>query len=449
MANIKQLPNFLFSKSNATVVADGATTLYTSSGTANLADGQLGIFAVGLNGSSNYTAINSGDTVVEAPEIIIAQGTPYSAVGGETAVAGIFSKIYETSHRIRGAETRVWRGQAYVAPRQNAWVVGADSGAIDEIGRPLDETTYSIRVTFRGRRRDYSNSTNALDSVFAQYTTKDYTTLGYTDAQATDDLVQNLVSELNKRSQAVTTNGRRGNRPFVALAIRHEGSFSGANSTTNVSDLDSLDGGVAITGYGLSTDAETAAANNNSAMGAAFAALVADTAADVDTDTQVVDINLTTAGTATSGCNGIIIMALDEKIAYDDRNKHVKVRLSVDLPDGFDTTVGKYESSDTNEGEGAPRQLRIDWRYSQGLRERENLNMIPIVEPADYISNTEVYSVYGIVTRTVDYRNGAPSGFNEAATYICVPNGDTTTKNALEAALNAYFGSVNLPAVNI
>lgn len=449
MANIKQLPNFLFTKSNATVVADGATALYTSSGTANLADGQLGIFAVGLNASSNYTAINTGDTVADAPEIIIAQGTPYSATGGESSVSGIFNKIYETSHRIRGAETIAWRGQAYVASRQSAWVIGADASAADEIGRPLDLTTYSVRVTFKGRKRDYSNSTNALDSVIAHYTTKDYTALGYTDAQATDDLVQNLVSELNKRSYAITTNGRRGNRPFVAMAIRHEGSFSGANTTTNVSDLDSLDGGVAVGGYGFSTDAETAAANNNSSMGAAFVALVADTNADVDTDTQVVAINLTTAGTATSGCNGIIIMALDEKTAYDERESFLKTRLVVDLAEGFDTTVGLYESSDVNEGEGSPRQLRFRWRYSQGLRERENLNMIPIVEPADYISNTAVYAVYGIATRTIDYRNGAPAGFNEAITYICVPDGDTTTKNSLEAALNPYFGSVNFPAVNI
>lgn len=449
MANIKQLPNYLFAAGNASVVADGATKLYSTSGTANLSDGQLGIFAVGINASSNYTAINTGDTVADAPEIIIAQGTPYSATGGETSTAGIFAKIYETSHRIRPSETVVYRGQAYVAPRQSAWVIGADDAATDEIGRPLDLTTYSVRVTFKGRRRDYSNSVNALDSVLATYTTKDYTTLGYTDSQATDDLVQNLVSELNKRSRLITTNGRRGNRNFVALAVRNEAGFSGANTTTAVSLLDSLDGGVAVGGYGFSTDAETAAANNNSAMGAAFAALVADTALDIDTDTQVVAIDLDTAGTATSGCNGIIIMAADEQIAYDDRSKHMKTSLVVDLVEGFNTTVLCAQGSTTKEGEGVPRQLRIDWRYSQGLRERENLSMIPIVEPADYIDDTDIYDVYAIVTRTQEYRNGSPTGFTEAATYVCVPNGDTTTKNTLEAALNPYFASVNFPAVNL
>jgi len=451
MANIKQLPNYLFADGNAAVVADGATTLYSASGTANLSSKQLGVFAVGLDSSSNYTAINTGDTVVEAPEIIIAQGTPYSATGGIGPSAGMFRKIYETSHRIRGKETIVYRGQGYVAPRQNAWVIGADTSAADEIGRPLDNTVYSIRVTFKGRRRDYASSSNALDSVFVSYPTKNYTALGYTDAQAVDDLVQNLVAELNKASRLIVTNGRRGKYDFVAMAVRFEGSFSGANTTTNVSDLDSLDGGVTVGGYGFATDAETAAANNNSAMGAAFAALVADTDVDVDTDTQVVAVNTATAGTATSGCNGIIIMAIDEfkDVAHDDRVKHLKLKLSVDLEGGWETTVCKEEASGVLEGEGSPRQLRIDWRYSQGLRERENLSMIPVVEPTDYLDDTEVYAVYAIVTQTNEYRNGAPAGFNQAVTFICVPNADTTTKNTLEAVLNPYFASVGFPAVNL
>ncbi len=448
MASIKQLPTFLFADGNATVVADGATALVATAGTANLADGQLGIFAVGLHGNSNYTAINSGDGVTEAPEIVIAQGTQYSSVGGASTVSGMFNKIYEESHRIRGRETMVWRGQAYVAPRQNAWVIGADDNAADAIGRPLDLTTYSIRVTFKGRRQDATVTPNSRDSVFATYTTRDYTTLGLTDVQATDDLVQNLVAELNKRSIKVVTNGRRGNRPFVALAVRFEAGFSGANSTTAASDMDSLDGATVVAGYGFSTDAETGN-NNNSAMGAAFVAMIADTTVDVDTDTQVVAVDLDTAGAATSGCNGIIIMACDESTAYNDRTPDLKVNLMVDLSDTFNSTVAKVNSSDMSEGEGSPRQLRNKWRYSQGLRENSNLSEIPIIEPADYIDNADVYAIYTIVTRTHQAMNASPNLSADAVTFVCIPNGDTTTINAFEAAMNAYFGTVGLPAVNI
>lgn len=441
---------FLLATGNQTVIADGATTLVDSDGTTNLASGQLGIFHAGIGGTNTMnTAINSGDTIVESPKIIIAQGTASAADAG-LGSNGFYNKPYRKSHEIEGRLTRVWTGQAYVAPRLNAWVIGADGGASDAIGTPLDNTEYKIRVAFNGRRYDEMYSISTVDTVTATYTTPNYTTLG--TVNPLDHLIQHLVSNINKNSRLIVTNGRRGTKDLVALAVRFEGGFSGANTTTNVSDMDSLDGATVVGGYGFSTDAETAAANNNSQMGAAFVSMVADTAVDVDTDTQVVALNLTTAGSATSGCNGIIILALDALTAYVDRIPQLKAKLKVALDGGFLSTVTCAESSDISEGEGLPRQLQLLYNDTQGQREypaNQNRVEFPVITPPVTFDTTAIYSVYIIESDNMDVKMISPNVSNPLRTYIVVPNASTTTKTSLESALNSYFTSVNLPAVII
>lgn len=448
----RAVEHILLATGNQAVIADGATALVNTSGQCNLASGQLGVFHVGIEGTgTNNVAINAGDTVADSPIIQIAVGMPDASNPGPGDFAGFYNKTHLLSHRIHGKLTRYWRGKAYVAPRQNAWVIGADDAAADAIGTPLDETTYGLRVTFKGVRHDEAYSTSTRDSIVGRFTTPDYTTLG--TVNPLDHLIQNMVSELNKNSRIIVTDGHRGTKPFVALAVRFEAGFSGANSTTNVSDLDSLNGATTVTGYGFATDAETAAANNNSAMGAAFVAMVADTTVDVDTDTQVVDIDLTTAGAAVSGCNGILIIALDEQIAYDDRTPQVKVDLEVSKTDGFGAAVTCIDSSDLSEGGWSPRQITILWDTTVGLRGySQNRSVIPIIQnPAvtELLGATEIYDLYIIESEELQRELVSPDNVALQRTYIFVPNAGTTTKNGLEAALNSYFGSVALPAVNL
>lgn len=441
---------FLLATGNQTVIADGVTTLVDSDGTTNLASGQLGVFHSGLGGTNTMnTAISTGDTVAESPKIIIAQGTADAADAG-LGSDGFFNKPYRKSHEIVGRNVRVWSGKAYVAPELNAWVIGADDGAADAIGTPLDNTTYSVRVTFHGRRYDEMFNIRTRKSIVASVTTPDYTALG--TVNPLDHLIQNLVYELNKNSRLIVTNGRRGNENFVAMAVRFEAGFSGANSTTNVSTLDSLDGAQAVTGYGFSTDAETATANNNSQMGAAFVNMVADTAVDVDTDTQVVDIDIATAGVATSGCNGIIIIGLNALTIGEDRIPQVKTRLVVSLGENFLSSVTCAESSDVEEGSGVPRQLQLLYNDTQGQREypaNQNRVEFPVIAPPVTFDTTAIYSIYIIESDVADAKIISPDVVNPLRTYVIVPDASTTTKNALEAVLNPYFGSVGLPAVNI
>lgn len=451
MARRKRAPEvFLLATGNQAVVADGSTSLVDSDGTTNLASGQLGVFHSGLGGTNTMnTAISTGDTIAESPKIFIAQGTSDAADAG-LGSDGFFNKPYRRSHEIVGRNTRVWSGKAYVAPELNAWVIGADGGATDAIGTPLDNTTYSVRVTFHGRRYDEMFNVRTRKSFVASVTTPDYTALG--TVNPLDHLIQNLVYEMNKNSRLITTNGRRGNENFVALAVRFEGSFSGANTTTLVSALDSLDGATVVGGYGFSTDAETAAANNNSQMGAAFVNMVADTAVDVDTDTQVVAIDVDTAGTATSGCNGIIILGLNATTVSEDRIPQVKTRLVVSLGENFLSSVTCAESSTVEEGSGIPRQLQLLYDDTQGQREypaNQNRVEFPVIPAPVTFDTTAIYSIYIIESDVADNKIISPDVVNPLRTYIIVPDASTTTKSELEAVLNAYFGSAGLPAVNI
>lgn len=445
----RSVERMLFATGNATVLADGSTALVSSTGACNLSSGQLGVFDSGGYGTNAAnTAINTGDTFAESPRIIIAQGTPYSATPGATAFAGFFRDVYEKSHEIIGRNVKWFTGQAYVAPELDAWAIGADSGATDAIGTPLDETEYGVRITFRGRQRDEMNDIKMRDSIYVSYTTPDYTTLGTTNPL--DHLIQHLVYELNRNSRNIITNGNRGNLPFVAFAVNtgSVGTFSGTGEVL-FSALDSLDGGVA-TGYGFSTDAETAAAHNNSQMGAAFVSLIADTDSDFDTDSEVVPISLATAGTNAIGANAIAIIALDEEQAFIEKSKHTKVRLEVSLDGGFLSTVGVYNTGGMDEGQGVPRVIQIFYEDTAGQRKySQNREAYPVITPADYIVDTEIYDTYVIESWDPYTQLVSPTVTETQRTYIFVPSGDTTTKNSLEAVLNAYFGPAGIPAVNL
>jgi len=446
----RSVETMLFTTGNASVVADGATALVSSAGVCNLSSGQLGVFDVGGYGTNiNNIAINTGDTIVESPRIIIAQGTPYSASPGATAFAGFFRDLYEKSHDITGRNIKLFTGKAYVAPRLDAWAIGADTAATDAIGTPLNETEYSILVTFRGDRRDTQNSDRLRESIRGTFVTPDYTTLG--TANPLDHLIQNLVHDLNKKSRNIVSNGSRGNFPFVAFAVNtgSVGAFSGSGEIL-FSDLDNLDGAIA-TGYGFSTDAETAAANNNSQMALAFTALIADTKSDFDTDSEVVPILLTSAGTNTIGANAIAIIALDEELAYVDYAKDTKVRLEVSLTSGFLTSVGVYSAGSMREGSGVPRVLEIIYKNTVGQRKySQNRELFPVISAPDYVVDTAIYDTFVIETwDTHVIGTDSPNETSPQRCYIFVPSADTTTKNSLEAVLNSYFGPIGIPAVNI
>jgi hypothetical protein len=457
MANKRRsLETILVASGNQAVVADGSTALTDASGNCNLASGQLGIFHAGLGGTSTMdTAINSGDTIVESPEIYIAMGTPDAANPGFKS-NGMMGVTNLKSHRIAGRETTTWKGAAYTAPVLPSWVIGADAGATDAVGTPLNLTEYSVNISFAGRRHDEAFTIGARDSVRVKYTTPDYSTLGTTNPL--DHFIQNMVNEINKNSRLITTNGRRGNKPILAVAVRFEGSFSGTGASigdgSSSAHMSDLTGGVSFPGtyYGISTDAETGSGLDNSQMAAAFAALRDGTDNDVDATTQVCAVDLATAGTNASGANGIILIGLDELTAYEDRIPEVKTYIKVGLDGGFLSTVGAYDAEGT-EGGWSTRQIKLKWNEFYNIQLNSSNRLLdPIINNVDIddlLTSTAVYDVYVIASGFSDIKTISPSDFRKGLTWIFVPTTGTTTKANLEAALNGYFGSANLPTVNV
>ena len=81
----RAVETILVASGNATVVADGSTTLVSSTGACNLASGQLGVFHGSYDGGGTVgTAISVGDTVTDAPAIVIAQGTANASSPGRS-----------------------------------------------------------------------------------------------------------------------------------------------------------------------------------------------------------------------------------------------------------------------------------------------------------------------------------------------------------------------------
>jgi hypothetical protein len=454
----RAVETILVASGDATVLSDGSTTLVDSNGNCNLANGQLGVFHATYDGGSTPgTAISVGDTVSDAPAIQIAQGTPYVSSPGPATYNGFFNKTHIVSPSIFGKLTRVFRGQSYTAPRYNAWVVGATEGQSDAISTPLDETKYSLRITMSSRRHEETFSESTRQSTVIEYTTPDYTTLGTTNPL--DHLVQNMVNKINLQSRLVLTNGHRGNKDFIAFAVRHDeasNAFSAGGSVL-ISALDALAGGTAYptTGYGgISTDAETTSGGSNSQQGAAWVAIAADSNNDIATTDAVVPINLTTAGSNTYGANGIVIMAIDPTLAYEDRQRLTKIKMAVSLIDGFGTATGLFESSDVQEAEGSARKVRLFYRDTAGQRlysqNRIELPIVELLDPDVMIPSGEVYDTYIIESET-PHAEGSYFQDNTRLqrTYVFIPVDNTTTTAAFEAALNPYFASADFSAVTL
>lgn len=446
---------FLVSASDATVLSDGATSLVTSTGGTNLANGQLGVFHYGVDGTNSpFVALGVGDTIADSPAIVIAQGTANaSSPGPDPNFEGAFTRPYRISAPIYGSGVRAYTGQAYVVPTQNSWLIGADDADGGTIGTPLDETTYSVRVTFNGRRRDMMNSAANLDSFVASYTTPDYTALATVDPL--DHLVQNLVYQMNMNSAHIVTNGHRGKYPFIALALRCEGAPGVTYTGTAVSALDNKDGGVGIGSYGITTDAETAASNNDSVLGNTFdLAAAAGTSGTIDTTSQVVDVDLDIAGTGADGANAILIIAMDESLYYEDRVKQRKVDMQVSLKAGFVSTVEVQDLTDPQEGQGTYRYMTLWYKDTEGQREypaNQNRTEFPVIAATVPFSSTANYSLYIIEHQDTREFLVSPNNVRLHKTIVCVPKGDTTTKNALEAVLNPWMASLPnpFPALNI
>lgn len=428
------------------LVALAAQTTMPTSGTisdstnldVNLANGQLGIASSSVLGSvAMNTFLGATPTMAQAPVIQIYQGTSDSTLTSTlNATHPLGLRPYEVSSVIDGRHPVTVTKQLYVAPESDVVQVGAVVGDAAAVNI-LDETEYEIAIGFRGRRIQETFSSEEAAYLRAKVTTPDFTTLGYTDAQATNWILTYLGWEINKNSKAFKTYPTRPNHaPVVAFLI----------DTAGASGVE-IGQGSPIAAGDVVPVVTTASGNRNITLTADMATSIKDAAiagfGDVIANVtwSIIPINLATAATASGDL--LLIMALDSNLVYEDNIPQVKNYLEVSLPQGFNqATVTNTKQNIGTEGEGTYRQLNLLYKGTQGQR-KYNLRheMFPIPEyPSPFLS-TETYNVYNILHsnyRETDVINTIGSPFRDI---VCIPSSNTTLVTAFDAALNAWLGS--------
>ena len=403
---------------------------FATASAVNLSDGQIGIYEAVPGGvvAMNVSVDSSNVSVPsDAPKVYFAQGTAFSASPG-TAV-GPSEPISVVSLPIPSSGVKYITWKEADSGSNSAWVIGdvaANAGAINVD----DLTDYSFDISFRSRIKDRNFTMSSLEVAQVHYSTPDYTTLATVDPL--DDLVQNLVYQANTFSKVITTNGRTGNRDFVAFAVNIAGGAGVA-----LSALDNTAGGVA-TGYGFNTTA---------AMGEAFVDIIANTVLTTSSTVEVVD--LSTAGSA-ANCDAIIIMSLDRDLAVGyDRIADVRTRVQVGLIDGFNyPTVLNVEGAQAQEAEGTARKWRLFYEDTMGQRfYAKNKTLFPFAyQYPDFIDDTKSYDAMILEYEDVPYTLDSSLTTDPHKLIILIPSDATGTLKAdLEAFFTAWTPQINVP----
>lgn len=433
------------------LVALAAQTAMPTSGTisdsttfdVNLVNGQLGVAAAGIYGSvAMNTFLGATPTMAQAPEIRILQGTPHSVnTSTYTAQHPLTVRAYEQSSLIDGRGTVSITKQLYRAPEHDVTVIGNTVGEADAVNI-LDETAYEVAIGFRGYRIQENYSSEEASYLRAKVTTPDFTTLGYTDAQATDWILTKLAWDINKNSSAFVMDPRRPNKaPILALLI----------DTTGSDGTLIYDGGLNIAAGDSLSVVSTSNGLRNITLTQALVDSIEDAAVEATGDVianctwSILTIDVTDAGLATGGLGDVLMLiALDETTVYVDDVAQVKVRTDVSLPLGFDiATVRNLRANALDEGEGTARQMELLYRKTQGQR-KYNLDheSFPIPTHTSPILSTETYNVYNILHtnyHSVDIINNAiGSPFRDI---VLIPSSNTTLVTNFDNLFNAWLGS--------
>ena len=427
--NKRPVETFLVASGNAALynTAGGGNLINNlSTGAVRLADGQLGIFSgstfgtVGLNVATDATP-----TITEAPVIYIAQGTADSANPSQAHAARVyplFARPFERSQDIDSKGRIVATYQAYAAPTNTVWVVG-DTGALATGGIVvLDETEYALTISYRGRMMDEFYNPYATASYLPNFVTPNYTTLG--TAEPLDHLVQNLVWNINRNSRILGYKDG-GTQPVIALALDLTGTVGTDVSAASAGDfLPIVTTNLGVKGITLDAD------------------MLATLNAALPSGATVVNVNLSTAGTA-DAAQAFAVVALDRNLAFEDRVPQVKIDIDLGLRSGFDFATTHHEkTSQAFEGEGVGRTLALTYEATHGqrkytLRHTED----PVINFPNPVSTTGKYNVINILNYSVS--NAGTFSLVEAPqrTMVLVPTADTTTQTQFSNAISSWLAS--------
>lgn len=418
-----------------------------STGAVRLADGQIGIFSVSPFGTvAMNVATDTTPTLAEAPVIAFFQGTSGSANPSVRQYAyPLYNRPFAKSNDINGNNPVLVTKQAYQHPTTSTWVIGNAAGEVDEIGTPINETEYTIKIGYKGRRFDELFNPDATLVYSPSYVTPNYTTLG--TAEPLDHLIQNLTWQINRNSKALNLINRysRPNEHVIAFAIDSTGA-----SGTEIGGATPIAAGDVLPVVNTTFGVRSITLTEDQAESIKAAALAKAGGVIADLTWSVLTIDLTTAGTTTGGvADMIMLMALDADLAFEDRIPEVKTNLVVALNQGFDwPRVGLLHGTKSFEGSGTARHWNLLWRAT----EMQNLysldhTMDPVIEfPTPIVEDTK-YVSWAIRSNRVADIDTANTSVSPLMSYILVPSSETTLITAIDTALNSWLPSCGHPSV--
>lgn len=454
MINSKvSVEKFLVADGNAAVVGKAAATALVTdaTGVVNLSDEQLGIFnadtGTGLNGASS----------LNAPRIIIAQGTENSATPFATPTPPLYIRAVEKSPVIDSSRPVTITKRAYDSTKtSSSWIIGEQDGQSDQINI-ADDTRYQLTIAFDGDRADLFNGLNQ-PAIFPEFTSPDYTnSTTYTTAvKRLDHLVCSLVAAIN--AESVVFPGRRGGANVVAFAIDSDAVDADNGIALGSIDDASTDVGTVVT-VGYTSSGQRIQYTITAEDCRLFAAIIADaTLGGIDTASRLVPVLLTTApsgsqaatdvtatttsvaGAGTQEADYIVITAIDQPLASYDFKPNRKDTITVGLSAGFEAAVQIDNVYPAFEGIGSGRTLELMYKATEGLRKFNSVfapTGMTFEFPSDF-DTTEWYTVYAIQHSTADVNTSGIPASNPFTTLVCIGSADTTTATDFELMITNW-----------
>lgn len=421
----RAVESVLVSKGNQALIAQNHTLTKTDGNVRNV-DGEIGIY-----NPRTSTSLPNAATKADTPFIQFVQGTNTSQDPALATTYPFNKRPYEASEIIDTGKVLSITAQPYVTPSNSLTVVGLAAGAgVGEIVA-LDNEKYSLTLGFRGRRQDeYESSLHNIPVMTTEFTTPDYTALS--TVGPVDSIVKNFTYLINKNSVlfGYTSPNYGGNRLVVAFAVNSAGGTGGVAIT-------SVAGTIVPT---VVVGGVTKNVTLNASMVQSFTEAVANGALLNTAKIKLVD--LSTAG-STVDADQIVIMAIDETTAFEDRTPYVKVRIDVGLGESFVTTqTAKVVGAKANEGQGTFRQVNIFYKNTAGQRkysQYRGFDDVRIDYPSSLVQD-EKYSTLIIEHYDASQVSFAGTSVSPKKTILFVPTGDTTTKTALQTFILNFFG---------
>lgn len=453
--------NFIVSNPNTIPELGGANAGIITATGANetifdtpLFEGQLGIVADSPFGSvPMHRYMDGTPTVAESPVIAIYQGNENTRnVVNASATYPLSVRPFERTASIDGRNRITVTRQDYRTPTHSTWIVGEPNASATGKVNVLDLTEYQTRIAFRGRRIHEFYSEQAAASLVTSVTTPDFTTASIGANAARAWILHHLAYNINRNSQAFAQTSRfPSNVPVVAFLISSTASaggvvIGGANPIAAGTVVNVVEMGANPDKTLTLTDAMATSIKNAAVAKSGLSLL--------NTTWRIIPVDLT--ATATGSADMLMVMALDETLAFNDRIPQVKVRLEVGLTRGFDfETVANAEFEQADEGQGLGRVLDLQYQATQGQRKyalRHTLD--PVINYPSPVNKNALYNTFTIMHEYYHQNSFWGGDTIYRREIILVPFSASsapiqTISTSLETRLNAFLASGNNGSVKV